>query len=424
MQVLRAAALVVFLPALCHGGDVVLKTTPLINSTLYNKARAEKEVFQRIETGIYDGYEAELCIDDSSRCNSDVFQPYKKVADGQTKYLLTIQRSAWDGIPMPVRDAAVREILYNTWGHAARAYSPLDVIVTSDTVETSPLAYLSPNSSKRYLHFASPKSLLGGVGGDSYGPNCWYNAISAIVDGDSAYARSQMLATASWNSPRFMGPTEFRQHMRNFTKVTEPRFGDIIRYYTDDPIYGGYRNLVYGGEGHAAVYVGKETYLVDGKNAVREIALTKDGRSDLDFLIFQDVRGLDEDYIPSPQRGAPGSEVKTQIKKGYFRVNRGASVLDPTTAGRLADAHGAYLVDIRNYVDRWLCLAKLIDPPVGDNSTCYSYPKNWITLHPDASGAAAPLAPELKLMKTQKARLLNLVDPIPSRVRVRVRSSG
>ena len=66
--------------------------------------------------------------------------------------------------------------------------------------------------------------------------------------------------------------------MREFFKVQEPHFGDIIRYYTEEPIYGGYRNLVFGGEVHAAVYIGTETIdHCDGGLEVREIALTKNG---------------------------------------------------------------------------------------------------------------------------------------------------
>ncbi|UZM15851.1 hypothetical protein LZV00_08985 [Pseudomonas kielensis] len=112
---------------------------------------------------------------------------------------------------------------------------------------------------------------------------------------------------------------------------------------------------------HAAVYIGKENYTrEDGSKAVRDIALTKNGRSDSDFLIFQDVRGMDENYLRSGE--VPAVDSSQQIKKGYFRVNKGSSLLDPTSAGRLADTYGSYLVDIKNYTDRWLCLGKMISP--------------------------------------------------------------
>jgi len=210
-----------------------------------------------------------------------------------------------------------------------------------------------------------------------------------------------------------MGPTEFRRHIRNFTKVSEPQFGDIIRYYTDSPIYGG---LIYGGEIHAAVYIGKEIYLDKEKHqCVREIALTKNGRSELDFLIFQDIQGLDETYLPAPGSSAPTSgDPGQQIKKGYFRVNRGATLLDPATLGGLSDAHGAYQVDLKNYMDRWLCMAKLIDPPLGTNMDCYSYPTEWMTLLPIDPAQPPPLAHGMKTMKMQRAPLLKMKDRVPS----------
>jgi hypothetical protein len=167
--------------------------------------------------------------------------------------------------------------------------------------------------------------------------------------------------------------------MQSFTQVSNPQFGDVIRYYTDAPIYGGYKNLVYGGEVHAAVYIGKENYTNEkGIKESREIALTKNGRSDLDFLIFQDVRGMDEHYLNPAE--APAADSSQQIKKGYFRVKNGSSLLDPAAAGSLAQSYGSYLVDIKNYTDRWLCLDKLISPPAGDNMTCFNYPVNWLVL--------------------------------------------
>ena len=349
-----------------------------------------KKISRGFQVGIYDGYEAALCVDDLSRCNSDIFKSYKMEVDGQTKYSLTIQKNEWYKLPAAVRSEALRDIVYSTWGHANRTYSPLDVVIKGDPLGASPLTYLSPKSVERYLRFAAPEWLIGGLGRDAYGPNCWFNAVSTIADSGSAYARSQFLVSASWNRPRFMGPTEFRHHMRNFTKVSQPEFGDIIRYYTDDPIYDN--KLIFGGEVHAAVFVGKEAYRNGaGKPTTREIALTKNGRSDLDFLIFQDVRGLDETYL-SPS-GNDTSNAQTQIKKEYFRVKRGAALLDPAVSGRLSGAQGGYLVDLKNYTDRWLCLANLIGPKARGN--CYSYPEEWSTL-PDESAQPAPPAASLK----------------------------
>lgn len=379
MKALHIAGLLVFLPAVACGGEVELQTKPLIDSPLFDKDRIEAELIQRVKSGVYDGYQAELCIDAPSRCDTDVFAPYKRVENGQARYLLTIENIAWDGLPVSVRQEALFEIIYYAWGNAKHLYSPMEVVVKGAPVEASPLTYLSSNSASRYLSFAAPESLHGGVGGSAYGPNCWYNSISSIADISSGYARSQALAPVSWNRPRFMGPAEFRRHMQNFTQVSQPQFGDIIRYYTDAPIYGGYKNLVYGGEVHAAVYIGQESYTNEkGSKENREIALTKNGRSDLDFLIFQDVRGLDEHYLNPAETSAADSS--QQIKKGYFRVNKESSLLDPATAGRLAESYGSYLVDIKNYADRWLCLDNMISPPAGDNMTCFNYPVSWLVI--------------------------------------------
>ena len=416
MKALRFALLLAVLPAVAYGGDIELTTTRLINSPLYNKARVEEEDIQRIQVGIYDGYKLALCVDDPSRCNSDEFAPYRTDVDGQTKYALTIQKNEWYALPAAVKGEVLRAIVYNTWGHASRTYSPLDVVIKGDPLRASPLTYLSPESVERYLRFASPEWLVGGLGGNAYGPNCWYTVISAIVDSRSTYARSHLLVSPSWNRPRFMGPTEFRYHMRNFTKVSEPEFGDIIRYHTDDPIYDKKRDI-FGGEVHAAVFVGKETYRDGaGKQLTREIALTKNGRSDLDFLIFQDVQGLDEIYLLTAENTA---NTQTQIKKGYFRMKRGASLLDPASSGQKSGAHGGYLVDLKNYTDRWLCLANLIRPQAKKN--CYdSYPEKWSTL-PDKSAQSAPPSASLKF-KIQREPPFKL-DSAPLE-NVETRSSG
>lgn len=399
MKMLSFFSLLILLSSTTSGQQVELESVPLIDSPLYNGTRVRAEVIERIRAGVYDGYTADLCIDNASKCDTEPFQPFKKVVDGQTRCELTIWASEWDGIPLPVRDAAVGEIVYYTWGHPDREHPPLDVSIKGGVVKPSPLFHLARKSTENYLHFARSESLVGGVGMDAYGPNCWYNAISAIADEDSDYARSRMLKSGAWDRPRFMGPTEFRHHMTHFTRVEEPEFGDIVRYYTDKPIYGG---LVFGGEIHAAVYVGKERYTNEkGEECVREIALTKNGRSDLDFLIFQDIRGMDETYLAAPGGDVPASSAFSRPKKEYFRVNRGSSLFDPAAAGRVSEAHGALQVDLVNYMDRWLCLAGLIGPPEGSGATCYSYPEKWLILPSDEPTPPAstdePEKPRLQL---------------------------
>jgi hypothetical protein len=404
MKALRVAPLLLLLAAIARGGEVDLKSTPLISSPVYDTGRAEKQIIDRIRAGVYDGYTVQLCADDISKCKSDEFKPYKKVGDGgETTYPLTIQRNEWEGIPGAVRDAAVRGLVDRAWNFPKGDHSPIDVVIRGDPVGASPLSLLSPNSSERYLKFADPSSLVGGLGSNAYGPNCWYNAVAAIADDRAPYSRGQLLARTSWNRPRFMGAAEFRHHMQKFTEVKDPQFGDVIRYYTNDPVYDEDRSI-YNGEVHAAVYVGQEEYVGgEGKKAVRDIALTKNGRSDLDFLIFQDARGLDALYFSDP--AGPDIPAGQQIKKGYFRVKRGSALLDPGTVGRASDAHGAYQIDQRNYADRWLCLAKLIDPP-GKDKDCYDYPgrDKWVTLPHSESGLATG-GGEAKLLKARPAPL-------------------
>lgn len=413
MKALHIAALLVSIPPVVYGAEVELQTKPLIDSALYDSVRVEAQLIQRVKAGIYDGYEAELCIDAPSRCDTTVFEPYKRTEDGQARYFLIIENVAWDGLPAPVKKEVLHEIVYYTWGNAKRLYSPLDVSIKGAPADASPLIYLSANSADRYLRFAAVEQLHGGVGDSAYGPNCWYNAIAAIADVSSVYARSQNLSPTSWLRPRFMGPTEFRRLMQSFTQVSTPQFGDIVRYYTDAPLYGGYNSLVYGGEVHAAVYIGKENYTrEDGSKAVRDIALTKNGRSDSDFLIFQDVRGMDENYLRSGE--VPAVDSSQQIKKGYFRVSKGSSLLDPTSAGRLADTYGSYLVDIKNYTDRWLCLGKMISPPAGDNMTCFNYPVNWLALVQSAQDKSnQPNAGPLQLKPQPVLQLKKLESTAP-----------
>lgn len=421
MRFLLTTALLIFFPGLTPAGDIGLETVLLRTSQLYDKARVEAEVSQRIQDGVYDGYVAKLCVDDPTQCSADVFKPYKRAdSEKTTLYSLKIQQSDWNKLPPAVKDAAVQEILYHTWGHTKRAFSPVDVVMKGDVFGASPLAHLSPDSARRYLRFAKPEMLIGGRGVNAYGPNCWYNAISSISDRSTAFAQAQMLVPATWERARFMGPTEFRLHMQQFTQVKEPRFGDIIRYYTDDPIYGGFKNLVFGGEVHAAVYVGKETTTTpDGATVVREIALTKNGRSDLDFLVFQDVQGMDALYLAPPTKDGAKPGLGTVIKRGYFRVNRGASLLDPTTTGKLSGAYDGYLVDNKNYADRWLCLAELADPPPGEGKSCYSYPVEWMTLPSQQKSETQPKSTEF-----QKAPLLKPVAPMKPNALTNEKASG
>ena len=216
----------------------------------------------------------------------------------------------------------------------------------------------------------------------AYSPNCWYNSIAAIADENASYAAERELQKASWAKHRFMGPTEFRFIMNIFfEEVESPKLGDIIRYYTDEEIYSG---LVFGGEIHAAVYVGREVVTDKyGNTTSRDIALTKNGRSDLDFLIFQDVSAMDDLYLSKLAKNSPLLRVfngNDPRRKGFFRVRKGSKILDPGSVGISSDSYAAYLVDQFNYKDRWACLAGRIKPPAGGNTSAYSYPRKWLTL--------------------------------------------
>jgi hypothetical protein len=426
MKALRVTPFLLLLAATARGGEGDLKSTPLISSNLY-KTQAEKQIVERIRAGAFDGNTVELCTDDLPKCDSDEFKRYKKVGDdGKTTYPLTIQQTDWEGLPRVVKGAVIRALAYFAYEYPSREsskpeYAPIDVVMRRGLVWTSPLSLLSPNSGDRYLKFADPSSLIGGVGSNAYGPNCWYNAIAAIADYRAPYARGQLLARASWDRPRFMGAAEFRHHMRQFTEVKEPEFGDVIRYYTDDPVYDEDRDI-YNGEVHAAVYIGREEYAGgEGKKTVHDIALTKNGRNDRNLLVFQDTRGLDWMYLKDP--GGQNTPAGERIKKGYFRVKRGASLLDPGTVGRASDTHAAYQIDQRNYADRWLCLAKLIDPP-GKDKDCYDYPgkDKWVTL-PYSGSVLAPSVGEAKAPKARPAPLPKIERTIrqPS---LRLKGSG
>lgn len=180
-----------------------------------------------------------------------------------------------------------------------------------------------------------------------------------------------------------MGAVEFRFHMCQFEPVNEPAFGDVVRYYLDDPIYSP-SDSIFGGEIHAAVFVGNEAYTgPDGKPAVRQVALTKNGRSDLDFLTFQDVRAMDEAYLkplPSDHPLMARYKGRDPRKKGFFRVKDKAQVLDPAAVGKRSEAYAAYLVDRINLQDRWDCLAGKIPPPPGEGTGPFDYPRRWLKL--------------------------------------------
>ncbi len=186
-----------------------------------------------------------------------------------------------------------------------------------------------------------------------------------------------------FSHPQLLTITQFRFHMNNFEEVSTPQFGDIIRYYIDEAIYPG-EALIFGGEIHAAVYVGKKEYIDEnGKKAFREIALTKNGRSDNDFLIFQDVKKMDELYLlkklPKESPLLAKYKGKDPRKKGYFRVKSGAKVLNPVIVREMSDCYPAYLIDQYNYRDRWDCLSGKTGPPPEKN--CYDYPHRFLILN-------------------------------------------
>lgn len=376
----RVVFLALLFFATANADQPELRTQSLVASPPFDSAVAEKTIVDRILAGALDGTMVDLCVDDPVVCESEMFRPYRIEIDGEVDYTLELTRDAWAGLPPEVQQAVIRAFLYWVWGHPQRDWSPLEVFVAGSG-NASPLDRLSPPIRGLYLRFADPRDLVGGVAGDAYAPNCWYTAIAAISDKGSEYARSRDLMPASWDAHRFMGPTEFRFHMREFEEVETPEFGDIIRYYTEDVIREW---LVWGGEIHAAVYVGREPYLDnDGRKQWREIALTKNGRSDLDFCIFQDVQGMDDLYmghLPEDHALLKRFGGKDPRRKAYFRVKSGGSVLDPRTVGVVSDAYAAYLVDRFNYRNRWACLAEKIGPPPGNGTNCYGYPADWLAI--------------------------------------------
>ncbi|BBO33602.1 hypothetical protein [Lacipirellula parvula] len=356
--------------------ELELRTTLLIDSPYFDDARVEQEIVQRIEAGLYEGYKVDLCIDDPSQCDCPLFDKYRQ--EGEETPILIIKTSEWAELPAPVRDAAIREIKYYTWGHPKRVDSPRDVLIAENPLRTSPLTLLSPHSGAAYLQFIGAQSRKGGLGENAYGPNCWYHAIAAIADSQSRYAQSRLLKPAEWSEPRFMGPVEFRHHMQHFVEVETPQFGDVIRYYTDEPIFDGSRGIA-NGEKHAAVYIGAESWLdKNGDRQTRPIALTKNGRNELSFLMFQDVAGLDSEYLKPPTSvSAPSTSVP--LKRGFFRVKPRSDIQDPAASGEPAVAYDAYMVDTRNMADRWLFLAGL-QKPANSGDRFGGFPKEWLTL--------------------------------------------
>ena len=373
----------VFLLLASAGSAQELTAWPLVDSMRYDKAKADAEILARIQAGVYDGYAAELGVDDPEVCKAKVFDPYKTKRNGETVYQLKVNRAAWPTLPPDVQQAAVREITWFTWGHKSKPYPPLDVRLRG-AEHASPLDRLSPQTAKRYLRFSPREAFVGGTGGDAYGPNGWYSAVSAVADRRADYARKKELGEATWDKARFMGPVEFRFHMRQFEPVKgKPEFGDVLRYYLDDPIYSP-DDCVFGGEIHAAVFVGKEEYTGrDGKPVVREIVLTKNCRGEFDFLVFQDAKALDEAHL---KKLADDHPLRTRYKgrdprkKGYFRVKPKAQILDPAVVGKGSAAYAAYVVDQVNFQDRWDCLAGKIPPPHGEHSDAYDYPLRWLKL--------------------------------------------
>ncbi len=407
VKCLKPFVLVLLLLLLCASAraeDVRVKTRPVVETKLYDEARARAEARQRIEAGIYDRNGIDLCDDDKKPCGGGAFEPFKQTRDGKTVYSVEIHardwselkeekkkgKQEWSQIPAEVQDRVIAQIIENTWGGGSRKYPPLDVTIVADG--SSPLDHLSPHARDMYLKFNKPEYIKVGVGGDAYGPNCWYTSLSTVSDKDSSYAHSRGLTGGSWSKHRQMGPSEFRWHMREFEQVEHPEFGDIVRYYTDDEVnWGPFGN----GESHGAIYIGREDYTgPDGKPAVREIILSKDGHDDLDFYHFCDIRSTDEAYLDKLEADNPLLKKygKDPRKRGFFRVKKGAAIFDPAVDKYASHAYGAYLIDQVNYKDRWDCIRGDIKPPPGKDTSAYSYPLRWLTVkYADELPTTAPM---------------------------------
>jgi len=334
-----------------------VNTTEIIKTNKFGLGSVDSFFVKRIEEGIYDGYTSDLCIDDLNRCKLPEFEKYKQ----DSAYELKIQKNNWAGYPEIVKKEILNEIVYYTWGHPGKKYNSLAVTFPD---KSSPFAFLSSKSMGMFMVFPPPEYLKGGKGTYAYGPNCWYMALSSIIDSSASFSKLNELTSSFIGKPRFLGPSEFRCFMRNFEKVDTPRFGDIVRYYTDSAYYNESINL-YDGEVHAAVYIGKDT-----SSGIKDIVLTKNGRDDLSFLVFQDMKGLDELYL--------SKDKKDPRIKGYFRVKKGLRFDDPSICGPCSQCYEGYKIDSINYQGRWDCLAgKGSSGTCKGMDSCRCFPKEW-----------------------------------------------
>lgn len=334
-----------------------LSTNDYINSSKFNIGNTNKYIIDRIKDGYYNGYTVELCPDSLNRCNTiKEFEQYKK-NDGS--FITKISSEEWKNYSPSLKKEIIFEIIFYTWGTEQQKYNPL--IITFN--ENSAFDFINKKSSSMFMEFGKNNYLKGGKGRNAYGPNCWYNAISSIVDSSAIYSKHNNLNSSSWNEPRFMGPTEFRCFMKKFIKVENPIFGDVVRYYTDSIYYD--KSLdIYNGEVHAANFMGIDT----AKN--KEIVLTKNGRNDLGFLIFQDLKGVDSYYL--------SDEKEDPRRKSYYRVKPNSSFYDPALCGECSSCYNAYKIDSINYVNRLNCLAGKIEKDTcNNNASCYCYPQDW-----------------------------------------------
>jgi hypothetical protein len=357
-----------------------LETIKLIESPRFNLQVAVDEARARIEAGKYEYYTVDLCVDDRSRCQGERFESFKK-AGSTTGYELTIKRNEWLKLHTEVQDAVLREIVYYTWGAPQRKDSPLLATLVGHA-GTSPLEQLSPIAAAGIGRFSTRNEQEGGLGRNAYVPNCWYTAVSAIAEGTSAYASKMGLVAASWTKPRFMGPEEFRAHLQQFERTEEPMLGDIVRYYIDDAVYLPDAD-VFAGEIHGAVVVGQErTVDAAGKPHTRVVVLTKNGRRDLDFPILQSLEELDKVYLnPSKAHDLLVEKYHGQNprKRAFYRVKRGAALLDPGSAGERSLAYLAYMTDRFNFREKWVCLADA-SRSGQDGASCAGLPQKFTTL--------------------------------------------
>lgn len=332
-----------------------VKASDVIGSNRFSLDEVNQLIIKRIKEGFYNDYKVDLCVDDSTRCRTSEFEKYRKEP-------LIISAKDWNIYSDALKNEILNEIIYYTWGHTKNRYNALEV---SFETGDAPLDYLNPKSKDAFLVFSQPDYLKGGKGKYAYGPNCWYSTISAVASENSRYSKANSLAASSWNKPRFMGAAEFRCFMQKFEKVESPVFGDVVRYYTDS-IYYDEKIVLYNGEVHAANYIG-----YDSLNK-REIVLTKNGRNDLNFLIYQDLKALDDLYLP---KAVAAQDPRI---KGYYRIIPGSSIFDPAVCGKCSECYDAFKIDSVNYADRLNCLAGTSPPDVcNGDSSCFCFPKEW-----------------------------------------------